>query len=221
MSVMGQTETAIRRIRSHELVIEIGLRVENEELAQAVADLSRTARRELLGIGLIPAFTEAEASSYEMLLTQHLMPEIAARLSRGSPVPLMLSREETGDGSLTGLTGAELRRLTGLCWARTDFARIGAAVRARFDPKGLKVDKVFATEVIGQEPANGNLLEIALGRAAAPGLPDPRPDQDWFANRILEAGRLRGLDRPGQAWAPELRFWSFAEPEESAAPGPV
>lgn len=220
MSAMGLTETAISRIRSHELVIEIGLRVEDEELAQAIVDLSRTARRELLGIGLIPAFTEAEASSYEILLTQHLMPEIAARLSRGSPAPLMLSREETGDGSLTGLAGAELRRLTGLCWSHTDFGRIGAAVRARFDPNGLKADKVFATEVLGQEPANGNLLEIALGRAAAPA-PEPAPGSDWFAERILEAGRLRGLDRPGPVWTPELRFWSTAEPEGTAEPEPV
>jgi hypothetical protein len=221
MSAIGLTETAIRRIRSHELVIEIGLRVEDDELAQAIVDLSRTARRELLGIGLIPAFTEAEASSYEMILTQHLMPEIAARLSRGSPAPLMLSREETGDGSLTGVSGAELRRLTGLCWSRSEFARIGAAVRTRFDPDGRKADKVFATEVIGQEPANGNLLEIALGRAAPPELPAPTREQDWFADRILEAGRLRGLDRPGPVWTPELRFWPSVQPEETAGPEPV
>ena len=84
MGAIGLTEAAIRRIRSQELVIEIALRITDDELAQAVVDLSRTARRELLGIGLIPSYTEAEVTSYEMLLTQHLMPEIAARLNRGA-----------------------------------------------------------------------------------------------------------------------------------------
>lgn len=221
MGAIGLTEAAIRRIRSQELVIEIALRITDDELAQAVVDLSRTARRELLGIGLIPSYTEAEVTSYEMLLTQHLMPEIAARLNRGADAPLILSRDEVGDGSASRIDGAELRRLTGLCWSRTDFARIGAAVRARFDPDGAKADKVFATEVIGQEPAKGNLLEIALGRAAPPVGPDPAREEDWFAERILHAGRLRGLEPPLPVWTPQMRFGFRPDPEEPSGPEPV
>lgn len=221
MNAIGLTETAIRRIRSQEQVIAIALRIADDELAQAVVDLSRTARRELLGIGLIPAYTEAEVTSYEMLLTQHLMPEIAARLNRDATTPLILSREETGDGSVSRLSGAELRRLTGLCWARTDFARIGAAVRARFDPDGLKAEKVFATEVIGREPASGNLLEIALGRVAAPTEAELTREADWFAALILHAGRLRGLEAPSPIWTPEMRFGSRPGPDEAPGPEPV
>lgn len=214
MGVLGRVQQTVERLRSHEQVIEIGLRIENDELAQAVVDLARTGRRELFTIGIIPAFAEPEASSYEMVLTQHLMPEIAARLNRGSGTPLILSREEVGDGSTSRLEDQELRRLTGLCWSRCDFSRIGTAVRARCDPHGVNAGKVFATEVIGQEPVNGNLLEIALGRVAKPVMPDPSAQEDWFAERILHAGRLRGLESPGPVWRPAMRVAPPAEPQE-------
>lgn len=220
MGALGLTESAIQRIRAHDQVIEIALRIGDDELAQAIVDLSRTGRRELLSIGLIPAFTEAEASSYEMILTQHLMPEIAARLNGGAQAPLILSREEVGDGSASRLEAGELRRLTGQCWSRSDFARIGAAVRARFDPDGRNAGKVFATEVIGQEPCNGNLLEIALGRVAAPVVSDPSAAEDWFAERILHAARLRGVERPVPVWTPEMRFGFRPEPAEPTQPEP-
>lgn len=220
MGVTGLTEAAIRRIRAHEQVIEIGLRIEDDELAQAVVDLSRTARRELLSVGMIPSYTEPLASSYEMILTQHLMPEIASRLMRRANTPLVLSRDEIGDGSTAEISPAELRRLTGQCWSRSDFGRIGAAVRARFDPDGRNVDKVFATEVIGQEPCNGNLLEIALGRAAAPESPSPSAEEDWFAERMIHAGRLRGLERPAPVWTPEMRFAPRGSPLVDREPEP-
>lgn len=220
MGALGLTEAAIQRIRAHEQVIEIGLRIEDDELAQAIVDLSRTARRELFSIGMIPSYTEQIASSYEMILTQHLMPEISARLISGAETPLILSREEVGDGSASRLDAGGLRRLTGQCWSRSDFARIGAAVRARFDPDGVNSGKVFATEVIGQEPCNGNLLEIALGRVAAPIMSDPSSAQDWFAERILHAARLRGLERPSPVWTPEMRFGFRPAPADVAEPEP-
>jgi len=219
MRSFGPTEAAISVIKSHEQVIEIALRINDDELAQAVVDLARTARREFLGIGFTSAFTEAQVSGYEMLLTQHLMPEISARLNRNAQTPLILSRDELGDGSTARLEGGELRRLTGLCWSRTDFARIGAVVRTRFDPDEVMTGKVFATEVIGQEPSNGNLLEIALGRVAPPVHQDPTREQDWFAERILRAGRLRGLEKPSLVWSPEMR--PALDLERYEAPEPV
>ena len=222
MGALGLTETAMMRVRAHDQVIEIGLRIEDAELAQAIVDLSRTARRELLSIGVTPSYTEEVASSYEMILTQHLMPEIAARLNRGAETPLILSREEVGDGSAARLEGAELRRLTGQCWSLSDFARVGAAVRSRYDPDGLNAAKVFATEVIGQDPCNGNLLEIALGRVAHPAREEPSPEEDWFAARILHAGRMRGVEGAGPVWTPELRFGSRPpSPEADQDPEPV
>lgn len=226
MRSLGLTEAAIRRIRAHEQVIEIALRIENDELAQAIIDLSRTARRELLTIGMISTYTEQYASSYEMILTQHLMPEIASRLILGAQTPMLLSREEVGDGSTARLGPGDLRRLTGQCWSRSDFGRIGAVVRARLDPDGRNADKVFATEVIGQEPCNGNLLEIALGRVATPDMQPPSFSEDWFAERILHAGRLRGLDPPRPIWTPEMRFgyrsFPIGETEpETTSPEPV
>lgn len=206
MGAFGPTEAAIRRVMAHEQVIEIGLRVKDDELAQAIVDLSRTARRELLSVGVTPSFTEEVASTYEMILTQHLMPEIASRLNRNAATRLILSREEVGDGSASELEGPELRRLTGLCWSRSDFARIGVSVRSRFDPEGRNAEKVFATEVIGQDPVNGNLLEIALGRVASPAPEASSPEQDWFAARIGHAARLRGVSLPEPVWCPELRF---------------
>jgi hypothetical protein len=78
---------------------------------------------------------------------------------------------------------------------------------------------VFATEGLGQEPANGNLLEIALGRVARPTDPEPTAGEDWFAERALHAGRLRGLERPGPVWTPEMRFGFL--PPETEEPEPV
>lgn len=220
MSGYGITVGALDRIRAHEQVIEITLRISDDELAQAIVDLSRTARRELLRIGLIPAFSQTEVTGHEMLLTQHLMPEIAARLSRGGPVQLMLSRDEIGDGSPARIPDAELRRVTGSCWSRTDFARIGAIVRSRFDPDGAQAGQVFATEVIGQEPCNGNIVEIALGRAAPPVAADPTPEEDWFAHRILQSGRLRGLETPHPVWTSRMRV-GFGAETDTAEPAPV
>jgi hypothetical protein len=196
----------LERIQAHEQVIEIALRIADDELAQAIVDLSRTARRELMRIGLTPSYVEAEVSSYEMLLTQHLMPEIASRLSRGGPAPLILSREEMGDGSPARLPDMELRRIIGACWSRTDFSRIGTIVRARFDPDGSQSGRVFASEVIGHEPSNGNIVEIALSRAAPPANPEPTPDTDWFADRILRTGRFRGIETPSLVWTPQMRL---------------
>ena len=206
MGALGLTEAAIRRVMAHDQVIEIGLRIEDDELAQAIVDLSRTARRELFSVGVTPSFTEEVASTYEMILTQHLMPEIAARLNRDTETRLILSREEVGDGSASELEGPEFRRLTGLCWSRSDFARIGASVRSRFDPDGANAEKVFATEVIGQDPVNGNLLEIALGRVASPVPEETSPEADWFAARISHAANLRGVSLPEPVWSPEMRF---------------
>jgi hypothetical protein len=220
MTGIGITAGALERIQAHEQVIEITLRIADDELAQAIVDLSRTARRELLRIGLTPSYVEAEVSSYEMLLTQHLMPEVASRLSRGGQAPLMLSREEMGDGSPSRLSDADLRRITGACWSRTDFSRIGTIVRARFDPDGMQSGRVFATEVIGQEPCNGNIVEIALSRAAPPAGPEPTPETDWFADRILRTGRFRGLESPTLVWTPQMRI-APAPPITMSEPEPV
>lgn len=217
MGALGLTETAIKRIRAHEQVIEIGLRIDDEELAHAVLDLSRTARREMVAIGLIPSFTEQRASSYEMILTQHLMPEIASRLN-GTQTRLILSREEVGEGSASGTSGAELRRMIGVCWSSCDFARIGSAVRVRFDPDGKNAGRVFATEVIGQDPCNGNLMEMALSRVAAPTETDPSAETDWIGARIMAAGRLRGLERPGPVWSPGMNFGPGGREEPATDP---
>jgi len=219
MTGIKTTAGSLERIRAHEQVINITLRITDDELAQAIVDLSRTARRELLRIGLTPSYVEAEVSSYEMLLTQHLMPEIAARLSRGAQAPLMLSREELGDGSPSRFSDAELRRVTGACWSRTDYSRIGAVVRARFDPDGEQSGRVFATEVIGQEPCNGNIVEIALSRAA-PAATAPTRDADWFADRILRAGEFRGLETPLPFWTPDMQIGTVPE-SSTNEPEPV
>jgi hypothetical protein len=210
MTGNGRTAGSLERIQAHEQVIDITLRIADDELGQAIVDLSRTARRELLRIGMTPSYVEVEVSSYEMLLTQHLMPEIAARLSRGAQAPLMLSREELGDGSPSRFSDTELRRVTGACWSRTDFARIGAVVRARFDPDGSQSGRVFATEVIGQEPCNGNILEIALSRAA-PAVTAPTRETDWFADRILRAGQFRGVETPLPFWTPHMQIGAVVE----------
>ena len=169
-------------------------------------------------IEVIPSYTEESVSSYEMALTQHLMPEIASRLNSASDAPLILSRDEIGDGSASRLDPAALRKFTGQCWSRCDFARIGVAARERFDPDDANAGKVFAAEVIGREPCNGNLLEIALGRVAAPAVPDPSSQEDWFAERILHASRLRGLRRPVLVWTPEMRFGFHPEMREGVSP---
>jgi hypothetical protein len=205
---MGQfrvTDEAIRRLHAHDLVIRIALRIPDEELARAILDLARTARREMSVMGFSPAYTEAPVTGYEMMLTQHVMPEIAARLSADSPTPLIRSKDELGDGRICRMSAAELRRVAGLCWSKSDFGRIGAAVRSRFDPSGSQADQVFATEVIGQEPSNGNILEIALTRAAPVSVPEPTRKTDWFADRILTTARARGVTDPLPYWTPELR----------------
>jgi hypothetical protein len=220
MRTLRVTDEAIRRLHAHDLVIRIALRIPEEELARAILDLARTARREMTVMGFSPAYTETPVTGYEMMLTQHVMPEIAARLSAGSHTPLILSRDEIGDGRISGMSDRELRRLAGLCWSKSDFGRIGAAVRARFDPKGSQEDQVFATEVIGQEPSNGNLLEIALARAAPPFDLSPTAGSDWFADRILNAGKLRGLPDPLPYWTPDLRQPLPPLPEQDPAPTP-
>lgn len=220
MRTLRVTDEAIRRLHAHDLVIRIALRIPDEELARAVLDLARTARREMSVMGFSTSYTETPVTGYEMMLTQHVMPEIAARLSAGSPTPLIRSRDEIGDERFSRWSDRELRRISGLCWSKSDFGRIGAAVRARFDPKGSQEDQVFATEVIGQEPSNGNLLEIALARAAPPSDQTPTPGSDWFADRVLNAGRLRGLPAPLPFWTPDLRQPLPALPEKDPEPTP-
>jgi len=215
------TDEAIRRLHAHDLVIRIALRVTDEELARAVLDLARTARREMSVMGFSPAYTEAPVTGYEMMLTQHVMPEMAARLSAGSPTPLIRSRDELGDGRVCRMSGAELRRVAGLCWSKSDFGRIGAAVRSRFDPQGAQADQVFATEVIGQEPSNGNILEIALTRAAPVCGPPLNRKTDWFADRILTAARSRDLPAPLPYWTPLMRLPLPALPKDAPDPDPV
>lgn len=215
MRKLELTDGAIDRIRAHDQVIRIALRVPNEELAHAILDLARTARREMTMIGFSPAYVEMPVSGYETMLTQSVMPEIAARLNVSGQAPLIRSREEIGDGRILRVSGPELRRVAGLCWSRSDFARIGAAVRSRFDPDGVKAGQVFATEVIGQEPSNGNILEIALTRCVPPSALSQARNSDWFAERILASGRMRGLEVPVPYWTVLMRM-----PMQDPGPAP-
>lgn len=185
-------------------VTDIAFRVSDSELAHAVLDLSRTARRELSDCGFADHFTFNPPSGHREILLQNIMPEIARRLNAGSDATLMLTHEEGRSGPMSGVKGQELRRLVGSCWERSGFDHVGQEIREILGSRFASGDKIFATEVLGTDPREGNLLEIALGRCVAPDANLMARWADPFAERIVSAGHDMGLDLDRMTWSPDL-----------------
>lgn len=194
----------------HNRIISMSISCEKDELSHAVLDLARTARRELLRIGVTDKYSEEKPSSYNSFLLQVVLPDLARRLCSASQTHLLLTRDEIGNGRMRELGDQDLRRILGGAWMRCDFSRIGRLVRQACDPLGQEKGRLFATEVIGREPCNGNILEIALSRYAQPLPENITEDRDPFAWRIAEVARQRislpedllFRDSPGEAMDP-------------------
>lgn len=196
-------------------VTDIAVSIPDYELAHAILDLSRTARREMKAAGLLDTYAEASPKNASGLLLQHLMPEISRRLNEGADAPLILTREEGRDGPMPSVSGQEMRRLVGVSWEKCKFDKVGADVRRLFDPDHEQGERIFATEVLGAPPEGGNILEIALGRCAPPDMNAISRWRDPFAERVLASSREKGIETLN--WSPAMR----AAPEIDPDPDPA
>lgn len=170
----------------------------DQDLGHGLIDLARSARREILASsqGRMPTrLREGE----EGALLYHVLPEISRRLIAQDGASLLRLREERTGTDMSGLPDTMLRTLTARALERSEFRMIAEIVRGRFDPDYTRTETFFATEAIGRDPRDGNILEIALSRAAP-----PTRQLDPLSRAISDRAERTGLEGDFLSWSPEI-----------------
>ena len=187
--------------------------IDNHEVGQGIIDLCRVAWKEITIFGL--RHGSLETPSYERLLLETLIPEMARRLIMERDAMLLPTREEHAAVDISGISGDELRRNVAICYRAGNFDVISGKIRAGFDPDyshSNKSNTFLAIEMISRDVRAGNIIEIALNRIA-PVLAEDPPESDWMACSIQEWARQCGLDGNHVTWSPDL-------PEYNGGPEP-
>lgn len=183
-------------------IVDMAIHFNNIEMAHAVLDLARTARREIRMSDLSETYLSKPYTSYEAILLYKAMPEMARRLNSESQAPFVMTSIETGLVNLKEVSDQRLREIVGLSWHYGDFERIAQTSRSMMGPGLTDPEKSFAVEVIARDPVDGNIVEMALARISLPHT--PIPERDVFARSIAGAMTEAGLDNRSPVWGADL-----------------